>query len=92
MRLRCVTGKMGIYYSAIDSAGDTISFLLSPDRYLIATKGFLLVCIERRAPAHTGQPEHFHRFLALAKNPLRFCCCGCPFCGRFSVSAARALS
>jgi IS6 family transposase len=41
----CVAGKWTYLYRAIDSAGDTIDFLLSPNRDLIAAKGFLQLAL-----------------------------------------------
>jgi transposase, IS6 family len=42
MKLTCVWPANGTFYTgALDSAGDTIDFLLSPKRDLIAAKGFL---------------------------------------------------
>src|ERR1700722_3389621 len=40
-----VAGKWTYLYRAIDSAGDTIDFLLSPNRDLIAAKGFLQLAL-----------------------------------------------
>ena len=40
-----VAGKWTYLYRAIDSAGDTIDFLLSPNRDLIAAKGFLRLAL-----------------------------------------------
>ena len=40
-----VAGKWTYSYRAIDSAGDTIDFLLSPKRDLIAAKGFLQLAL-----------------------------------------------
>ena len=40
-----VGGKWTYLYRAIDSAGDTIDFLLSPNRDLIAAKGFLRLAL-----------------------------------------------
>jgi IS6 family transposase len=40
-----VAGKWTYLYRAIDSAGDTIEFLLSPNRDLIAAKGFLRLAL-----------------------------------------------
>jgi transposase, IS6 family len=40
-----VAGKWTYLYRAIDSAGDTIEFLLSPNRDLIAAKGFLQLAL-----------------------------------------------
>jgi transposase-like protein len=40
-----VAGKWTYLYRAIDSAGDTIGFLLSPNRDLIAAKGFLRLAL-----------------------------------------------
>ena len=40
-----VAGKWVYLYRAIDSAGDTIDFLLSPNRDLIAAKGFLRLAL-----------------------------------------------
>ena len=40
-----VAGKWAYLYRAIDSAGDTIDFLLSPNRDLIAAKGFLRLAV-----------------------------------------------
>ena len=41
-----VAGKWTYLYRAIDSAGDTIDFLLSPNRDLIAAKGFLRLALK----------------------------------------------
>ena len=40
-----VAGKWIYLYRAVDSAGDTIEFLLSPNRDLIAAKGFLRLAL-----------------------------------------------
>jgi transposase-like protein len=40
-----VAGRWTYLYRAIDSAGDTIDFLLSPNRDLIAAKGFLRLAL-----------------------------------------------
>ncbi len=40
-----VAGKWAYLYRAIDSAGNTIDFLLSPNRDLIAAKGFLRLAL-----------------------------------------------
>jgi transposase-like protein len=40
-----VAGKWTYLYRAIDSAGDTIDFLVSPNRDLIAAKGFLRLAL-----------------------------------------------
>jgi IS6 family transposase len=40
-----VAGKWTYLYRAIDSAGETIDFLLSPNRDLIAAKGFLQLAL-----------------------------------------------
>jgi IS6 family transposase len=40
-----VAGKWTYLYRAIDSGGDTIDFLLSPNRDLIAAKGFLQLAL-----------------------------------------------
>jgi IS6 family transposase len=40
-----VAGKWTYLYRAIDSAGGTIDFLLSPNRDLIAAKGFLQLAL-----------------------------------------------
>jgi transposase, IS6 family len=40
-----VAGRWAYLYRAIDSAGDTIEFLLSPHRDLIAAKGFLQLAL-----------------------------------------------
>lgn len=40
-----VAGKWTYLYRAIDSAGDTIDFLLSPNRDLIAAKSFLRLAL-----------------------------------------------
>jgi IS6 family transposase len=40
-----VAGKWTYLYRAVDSAGDTIDFLLSPKRDLIAAKGFLRLAL-----------------------------------------------
>ena len=40
-----VAGKWTYLYRAIDSAGDTIDFLLSPNRDLMAAKGFLQLAL-----------------------------------------------
>ena len=45
-----VAGKWTYLYRAIDSAGDTIDFMLSPNRDLIAAKGFLQLALQ-----HVGQ-------------------------------------
>ena len=43
-----VAGQWTYLYRAIDSAGNTIDFLLSPKRDLIAAKGFLQSALCRR--------------------------------------------
>jgi transposase-like protein len=40
-----VPGQWTYLYRAIDSAGNTIDFLLSPKRYLVAAKGFLQLAL-----------------------------------------------
>ena len=40
-----VAGTWTYLYRAIDSAGDTLDFLLSPNRDLIAAKGFLRLAL-----------------------------------------------
>jgi transposase, IS6 family len=40
-----VAGKWIYLYRAIDSAGDTIEFLLSPNRDLVAARGFLRLAL-----------------------------------------------
>jgi transposase-like protein len=40
-----VAGQWTYLYRAIDSAGNTIDFLLSPKRYLVAAKGFLQLAL-----------------------------------------------
>ena len=46
-----VAGNWVYLYRAVDSAGDTIDFLLSPNRDLVAAKHFLQLALHR-----TGQP------------------------------------
>ena len=54
MKLMYVAGKWAYLYRAIDSAGDTIDFLLSPDRDLAAAaKGFLRLAL---SAGPTGVP------------------------------------
>jgi transposase-like protein len=45
-----VAGQWAYLYRAIDSAGNTIDFLLSPERDLIAAKGFLQLPLWRAGP------------------------------------------
>src|SRR5215471_1270984 len=42
-----VAGNWGYLYRAVDSAGDTIDFMLSPNRDLVAAKQFLQLALRR---------------------------------------------
>jgi transposase-like protein len=42
-----VAGKWVYLYRAVDSAGDTIDFMLSPNRDLVAAKHFLQLALQR---------------------------------------------
>jgi transposase-like protein len=52
-----VAGKWTYLYRAIDSAGDTIDFLLSPNRDLIAAKGFLRLAVVNVVVAGRSTPQ-----------------------------------
>ena len=45
-----VAGKWAYLYRAVDFAGETIEFMLSPNRDLIATKPFLRLALSGAAP------------------------------------------
>ncbi len=45
-----VAGKWAYLYRAVDSAGDTIEFMLSPNRDLIAARLFLRLALSGAAP------------------------------------------
>ena len=49
-----VAGRWAYLYRAVDSAGETIEFMLSPKRDLIAAKLFLQLAIVRGRTAATG--------------------------------------
>ena len=58
-----VAGRWTYLYRAIDSAGDTIDFLLSPGRDLISPKGFLRLALSaapvtQRVINADGYPAH----------------------------------
>jgi len=57
-----VAGEWAYLYPAIDSAGETIDFLLSPKRDLVAAKQLLRLAL----PAH---PEFRPRVINAGPNP-----------------------
>jgi transposase, IS6 family len=75
-----VAGKWTYSYRAIDSAGNTIDFLLSPKRDRIAAKGFLQIALWRVAqirprvinvdgqPAYSGVIDELRRAGQLGRN------------------------
>ena len=46
-----VAGKWAYLYRAVDSAGETIEFMMSPNRDLIAAKLFLQLALSRGGPS-----------------------------------------
>ncbi len=64
-----VAGRWTYLYRAIDSAGDTIDFLLSPNRDLTAARGFLRLALN----AVTSRPRIINVDGVWSKNS---CCSG----------------
>jgi transposase-like protein len=55
-----VAGKWAYLYRAVDSAGETIKFMLSPNRDLVAAKLFLRLALSAGAPSPrviSGRPS-----------------------------------
>src|SRR6476646_8752178 len=77
-----VAGRWAYLYRAVDSAGETIEFMLSPKRHLIAAKLFLRLALSRGGPRPRVINVDGHRAYATAITELkqagelcRRCCC-----------------
>lgn len=80
-------GRWVYLYGAVDSTGDTIEFMLSPNRDLVAARHFLQLALSRTSKGPRVLNVERHPAYAAAISELkqsgelaRRCCCRCCLC------------